>query len=195
MPPKKKIDLSNLDIFGLVSGIIGLIADVISLSALVGLTKANISIPVTSHVTSVILIIYTLMIAGFYARRILVYINQKKIARKQMTIDYKKIEVGARVVVCVLAASLFTLYIYNLAVATYQYNSADILKKIEEEKSASKDKPDRRVVGDHDYEFRVAGANTFVAVFLGSAVAVGITAAILFLSGMLYQAFDPFYRL
>jgi hypothetical protein len=77
--------LSKLDIFGLVSGSIGLIADVISLSALFTLTSASIQVPRSSWVTTIILLIYTGLVVGFYSRRLLCYLNRGRAKEEKFT--------------------------------------------------------------------------------------------------------------
>jgi hypothetical protein len=95
--------LSRFDWFGIISGIIGLIADVISLSTLFIVSKGNqdsqnqtnSGISFGVWIASFLMILYTILIASFYSRRLFAM----KHKAKNINLDaYRKgmIEKGAR---------------------------------------------------------------------------------------------------
>jgi len=106
--------LSKLEVFGLTSGSIGLVADVISLSALFKLTSAGVEIPKSSWITPLILITYTGVIVGFYSRRILCYLNRGKAKEDRFTKQgYNRIEHASVVITSLIVGTLCLMFIYS----------------------------------------------------------------------------------
>jgi hypothetical protein len=210
MPAKKK-GLSSLDIFGLTSGIIGLVADVIGLSALFGLTQASINIPFSSWVTTLILTVYSSLVMGFYARRILCHINQKK-AKRYATLslyDYARIEHASTIMTCLIAATLCLLFLYNVMSNVNQYADRDYERKVkelgqryEEIQGAAKPGEARQLeeakVSQIDRLEEARSSNKFTAGFLilsfGFPVCVGLVAMINYFSKMIYKGCDSNYQ-
>ena len=107
----EKKSLSSLDLFGLVSGIIGIIAGAVSLSVLFGLTKASLTIPFPSWFTTFLLVVYGSLIAGFYSRRLLFNINKQKISRIG-AVDYERVEKAATIATCVITGTLCLMVLF-----------------------------------------------------------------------------------
>ncbi len=114
-------DLSKLDKFGLWSGIFGLLVNLGTFLGWLGFGKSNINV---GYATAIILIFYTTIISGFYARRLLFITNKKELTAvgKNLEIaDFSRIEHAASLVTCGIAASLCLAFIFNTQQIRY-YN-------------------------------------------------------------------------
>jgi hypothetical protein len=198
-----KKGLSSLDVFGLISGLIGLVADVISLSALFGLTQANLSIPTSSWVTSLILIFYTSIVVGFYSRRILCHINRKKLADTNLDTDTcDRIEKAATIIGYVITATLCLMFIYSIILQVFisidQYadqklKAANI--KIEQVKEPAKpqeqnDIESREIRSIEGERYLGKGVSVFLTVVATCVLAFYTN----YISKLIYEGCDPDYE-
>jgi len=116
--------LRPLEWFGLVSGIIGLAADILSLMTLATKwdTKAasgSISTWITAVWALVLIgILYTTVITGFYARRFGRLRHQQR-SRSWLSRDREKIEKGSRILSFLIGAPLIVAYFTMGTVAAF----------------------------------------------------------------------------
>lgn len=170
-------ELSYLDLFGIISGTIGLICNLIGLPSLL-ITSQKVQVGGTEFwilvFASVFMLIgYITFIVNIYTRRIL-YIRNKRNSPRALTVKQReKLESGTLVVTSLAGFTLlyvFTTSILVLAIANHPV----------------------------DFKDRIAGAN---AVF-GIGFALGVTGFIGYfgcrgvheLGKLVYSAFDPEYK-
>jgi len=112
---ENKKGLSKFEVFGLTSGSLGIIADVISLSALFKMTSAGVEIPRSSWITPLILIIYTGVIVGFYSRRLLCYLNRGRAKNEKITKrGYARIEQASIAITYLITGTLWLMLLYSV---------------------------------------------------------------------------------
>ncbi len=133
MQSEESKGLSKLDIFGLVSGSIGLIADVISLSALFALTSASVQVPTFNWVSTLVLIVYTSVIVGFYSRRIIFYINRRDTTKEKFTKrDFDRIEHASIAITSLITGTLWLMFLWGVYQNVNKYLDQENSKKVQE---------------------------------------------------------------
>lgn len=105
--------LSKLEWFGLISGLVGLSADIITLSALFkhSQSQANISVPTVQLTFSLWLLLffgisYAVLIASFYARRILIK-KRRMLVRRFPNRRRGSVESGVLTITLLIGMPLF----------------------------------------------------------------------------------------
>lgn len=205
MPPRKK-GLSKLDIFGLVSGIIGLIADVIGLSALFGLAQANVSIPVSSWVTTALLILYTGIVTGFYSRRIFCYMNQRNNNKKTLELHhFSRIEEASTVVTYLVVTTLCFMFLYSVRAELFRADSIateqairDINEKYEKLKVTAMPEENEQLEKTRKQAILERESDGFggkvTIIFVLGLLTFGGAAMLNYLSRVIYKGCDPSYE-
>ena len=110
--------LSKFEWFGLVSGIVGLTADIFSLSSLFRHSQlpdsGGQSLTFTTWITVLLVILYTILILSFYIRRRMI---QRLEENKKYRFDFEKkehIENGIMIFTCLIGIPLLVLHSFFL---------------------------------------------------------------------------------
>lgn len=214
MPKKPTGGLSKFDIFGLGSGIFGLVVNLGTFLGWLGFSKANLNI---SWVTSVIFIFYTAIIAGFYSRRILFAHNISEAEKHGQSLhwtDLPRIEHAATIITCVICSTLCLAFIYNFATTRAQSYEADLSAKRTEVNNrydrlvalASGETPNsaskiERIEDNRQTELKdivrkkvTDGPEFVMSIFGIIVVSVGLVALSNYLSKAVYKGVDSSYK-
>lgn len=125
----RRARLGSLEYFGLFSGIIGLLADAISLGMLsFGLGSQATGGAASSWIAAVWVllfmgIMYTVVIASFYARRLGALKHRQRLVRSWSSANRDRVERGARFVSFLVGVPLILSYCAIGAVALYNTKS------------------------------------------------------------------------
>lgn len=201
----KKRGLSRLEIFGLTSGSIGLIADAISLSALFKMTSAGLAVPKSGWITMLILITYTGVILGFYSRRILCYLNRGKEKNEKFTKQgYARIEHASVVITSLIIGTLCLMVIYSVfqqalpeADQIRSRNIREINEKYEKLKAKATPEEIEKLEGSKETDLRgvlSAEAELFPIWSLGGGLSVLLITGINLLARSIYRGCDLNYQ-
>ena len=159
--------LSSLDWFGIISGSIGLIVDIIALSSILILSSteaSNISIGI--WLLAAFTIIYTTIIVGFYSRRFFC-IRHRDRSKILTSRQYDRIENGSLSAIIVVGGPLIIAYLINIMILV--------------DKTMPKEK-------------QSLGGSVIVGIFIVALIGTGLCFGIYALSKEIYQAFDPDYK-
>lgn len=121
----QKQHLSSFDRFGLVSGIIGLLADVIALSTIFVQLQSSQGVPqigVVVWIVAALSIVYTTLVISIYARRFFTS-KQRRPGYTVTVAGYATIERGARAVTMAVGISLCLVFATLFVVAEFSGGS------------------------------------------------------------------------
>jgi hypothetical protein len=205
--PRKIIwkELTALDWFGLISGIVGFVVDIYALSKIFTFPSSSEGVSITGWIVLFFVMVYTIFICSFYARRVLAARNYAQ-SRPMSAAQYERIERGATTFVYVVWIPLFVI----LSIMTFLGNGMIQESSIENTPSAPSVTPVVTVTPTPTAtpgatstakplsKEETASLNVLLAIIFGSMIGVAAGWIICLIlneaAKAVYTAFDPKYE-
>ncbi len=105
--------ISHLDLFTIICAGIGILADIITISAILILTKSDKTAPFAIWLLALVSIVITIILIGFFSRRF--FVNRTRTLITEVNeVNYQRIESGSRTLSITCGMILLMLYSLTL---------------------------------------------------------------------------------